>query len=54
VLFQKLIRVDGTPTGVIGMLHDSHELDGVVAEIFNSGKDVVGELGVGTHARLWS
>jgi len=45
-------KVDERQTGVIGMFHDSHELDGIVAEIFYSGKDILGELGVGSYPRL--
>ena len=32
---------------VVGVLHDGHELDGVVAEGFDAGEDVGGELVVG-------
>ena len=47
MLFQILIiEADEAQTGVVGMFHDSHKLDGIVAEIFYSGKDVLGELAV--------
>jgi hypothetical protein len=35
-----------TETGVVGVLHDGHELDGVVAQVSDAGEDVFGEFGV--------
>ena len=35
------------------MLHDGHQLDGVVAGLLHMGQDVVGELPVGTHLALF-
>ena len=52
VLFHILIQVYGAPTGVIGMLHDSHELDGVVSEIFDSRKDILSEFVVCSYPSL--
>ena len=37
---------------VVGMLHNGHELDGVVARLLDSGQGVVGELAVGAHLTL--
>ena len=38
-------------TGIVCVLHDGHELDGVVAKVFDARQDVVGELLVGCD--LW-
>ena len=35
---------------VIGMLHNPHQLDGVVAGLLDAREDLLGELGVGAHA----
>ena len=37
---------------VIGMLHDGHELDGVVAGLLDTGKDLVSKFPVGTYLTL--
>lgn len=38
-----------TKTGVVGMLHNRHQLDNIVAQIFDTGQHVSGELLVGGH-----
>jgi hypothetical protein len=39
-------------TGVVSVLHDGHELDHVVAQVFDAGQHVLGELLVGGDAEL--
>lgn len=45
--------VDLVPkAGIVGMLHNCHELDNVVSEISDSGQHVLGELLVSCNAQL--
>ena len=37
---------------IIGMLHDSHQLDGVIACLFDAGQHLLGELPIGTYFSL--
>lgn len=39
-------------TGVVGMLHDSHQLDHIVAKILDPGEHILGELLVGCNPLL--
>lgn len=38
---------------IIGMFHDSHQLNGVVAKVFDSGKYIFRELFIRGDALLW-
>lgn len=38
--------------GVVGVFHDGHELDGVVAEALDTGEHASGELLIGSDAKL--
>lgn len=38
--------------GVVGVLHDGHELDGIVAQLLDAGKDIGGELGEQANTAL--
>ena len=39
-------------TGVVGMLHDCHQLNSVVAQVLDAGQDVLGKLLVGRYLGL--
>ena len=41
-----------TETGIVGVLHDGHELNGVVSQVLDAGKHVLCELFISSHLAL--
>jgi hypothetical protein len=41
-------------TGIVGMLHDSHQLNHIVSQVLNSGEHVLGELLVTRNSLVWA